>query len=299
MTFGRSDMVRCPTCSTWAQRIGRVCPECDSVLEPEREAAVGAELQATESTPGSWLPRALVGAVLVVYVGVLLLDHTQRAGGRPSGVAWLLGAPSLRSLRALGAFRVADADLASEWWRVVACTWLHGFLIHLAFNAWILGRGAAWLTAMAGWTRTVVVYLLAAVAAPVGLALWAELVDPVLGRAEAVGASGGVIGLLGAVGVLLLLAPDRRSRSDGFTLALLLGLSFAAPYLGLGVSYGSNVGHGAGLLVGVLFGLYLAFRRGRSSPAEDQVWKLAAFVLLAATVVSLTFAVVHALGALR
>jgi rhomboid protease GluP len=159
-------------------------------------------------------------------------DHEERYGERPGtlrgSVATLAlmvpsvsmfvveelsgGSTTEATLRALGAVS-PETVLAGELWRLVAATTLHYGFLHLAMNMlglWVLGR---YVEHALGRARYVGLYLATGVASMAGVVLLsrAGLVEPQL----LVGASGGVMGLVGATGAVML----RGLRSEGSALA--------------------------------------------------------------------------------
>lgn len=179
--------------------------------------------------------RAIVVACAVLYLVALALDPAAAIRDwSPLGVL----SPSTVALYRLGMTSGhVTADLG-WWWTVVTATYLHGGILHIAFNMlWtreigtiverVWGPGRFFLVFNAGGTAGFVVSNLA------------------LGG-PTIGASGGVFGLLGALIVL-----GRRRRHAAFTkqmwqTALVL---FAVGFLLPGVN---NWGHAGGFLGGLV-----------------------------------------------
>lgn len=115
--------------------------------------------------------------------------------------------------------------LAGEWWRLMSSSVLHGGLLHVSLNGyvlWVLGRGTERLL---GSVRFAILYVASALGGALGSGL-------VLGHVS-VGASGAIWGLLGAQAVLAFrpgLVPEHvrplLRRSAGANLLLNLGVSF-------------------------------------------------------------------------
>lgn len=139
---------------------------------------------------------------------------------------------------------VASEVARGEWWRVVTSGFLHGGIIHLLFNMAILFQLGSAFEARLGRARFIGIYLLSLVGGSMGAML---LQAP---TQAALGASGAVFGLMGAVVVL-----SRRGRSPiessvGGLLVLNLIITFVIP----GISIGGHLG---GLVAGAVGGLLI------------------------------------------
>ncbi|HEU4735078.1 MAG TPA: rhomboid family intramembrane serine protease [Kofleriaceae bacterium] len=153
-------------------------------------------------------------------------------------------------LRAGGMFR--DVIASGEWWRLVACVFVHVGILHLALNAagmLILGRLAEELL---GSARTIAVFAVAGVAGAVA----SYLASP---AGISAGASGAVFGLLGAVFVEI---TWHRSR---YRAAWKRGMWGALAVIAVGqLAYGfldpviDQWAHGAGLAAGALLGVVVS-----------------------------------------
>ena len=215
----------------------------------------------------------------------------------------LLGATGAVDARTFGLVPVLVG--LGEWWRIVTSAFLHGGLVHLAFNGLLLwrlgqllearvGTGAfLGLTAsgLAGGGLGVVALSWVVAATPLG---GVGFVRTVLGGGPftiTVGASGAVFGLMGAFLVLLRRrGVDPWATAEGSTVGALvllnLVLTFAVPTISVG-------GHVGGLLGGAAAALLV--RAERPGGPRDTVRT----VLLATTLLVATVAVARALvGAL-
>ncbi len=143
-----------------------------------------------------------------------------------------------------------------QWWRLLSCTFLHGGLLHLAFNMYalkVLGEMAERLfgSAMFG-----MVYLLSGLGGSIASLGWTLAETP---QTFSVGASGAVFGLMGA---LLGFALARRQSVPprvfkGLTRSALffIGINIA---IGFSLSFVDNAAHLGGLAVGVPVGALLS-----------------------------------------
>ena len=204
----------CPDCMTTTP-VGMRCPEC------ARDRTQVRSLRSLEREPT--LTYALIGLNVLVALAVLL-------GG---GLLFGYGAVS-RSTVAQG-----------EVWRVLTAGFLHGGMLHLAFNMFALYILGGLLEPAIGRFRFALLYLVSLLAGSFG-ALIGEPNDPT------VGASGGIFGLMGAAIVIM--------RSRGINplesgLVFFLGLNLLITFLpGTNISAGGHIG---GLVGGTLAALLL------------------------------------------
>ncbi len=138
------------------------------------------------------------------------------------------------------------AVLAGEYWRLLAATFLHGSLEHLASNVvalYVLGMVGEHAF---GWRQFAVLYAASA--------LGGSFASLALSTAPSVGASGALFGLQAAAIVLFRRHRDRllvRDRRIGVVLAVWAVLSVAG---GLVSPYIDNAAHLGGFLAGWLVG---------------------------------------------
>ncbi|MCJ7724944.1 MAG: rhomboid family intramembrane serine protease, partial [Acidimicrobiia bacterium] len=135
----------------------------------------------------------------------------------------------------------------SEWWRGFTAMFLHGSAMHLAFNMWALWLFGPALERRFGTLPFGALYLAAGLN---GAALFAGINS---GPAAAVGASGAIFGLFGA---LLLNAFRQRHTRAGHAifnqLIMLLGINLMLPFVVAGIAWEAHVG-------GLIAGLVIAF----------------------------------------
>jgi len=162
---------------------------------------------------------------------------------------------------------------AGEWWRVFTAMFLHGGITHVLFNMWALYLFGPSLERRFGSVSMASLYLAAGVG---GGALYHAA-----GRtAFAVGASGAIFGLMGA-----LLAASYRQRHTAAgravfgQLVLLLGINLALPLLVPNVAWEAHLG-------GLIAGLVIAAAWDRLPvPAASRRTALATAVAIAAMLI--------------
>jgi membrane associated rhomboid family serine protease len=200
--------------------VGMRCPECSKQKTKVHTAA---------SLHG---PPQLAFALMAINVIAYLVS----SGGGVRGT----GGTIYEKYALFGPF-VADG----EWYRLITSGFLHGSLLHLAFNMYFLYFLGNLLEPSIGKVRFGLIYFVSLLGGSFG----ALLISP---NAFTVGASGAVFGMLGA-GILAMRARgiDPMQSGLGITLALNLGITFLIPNISIG-------GHLGGLFAGGVVG-YLMF----------------------------------------
>ena len=142
--------------------------------------------------------------------------------------------------------------LNGEWWRLVSSMFLHGGMLHIAFNMIVLVQVGALVERMFGSLRFTLLYLIAGICGSLASVLWNPMVN-------SVGASGAIFGIIGGLlafvrnpenGVPPTIAKSLRGSITGFLL-----FNVAA---GLIYPYTDNAAHFGGLAGGYIAGLLLA-----------------------------------------
>ena len=202
-------------------------------------------------TPGTW---TLVAAIALAFVGQLLLDR----GFGP----FLAGNVRLDASSAVAAFVLGVGTQFDVWWRFVSYAFVHGNLVHVGFNLWVLfdiGRMVE--------VRRGPGYLVTAFAAGTAMGAYLTSIAQAGETLVLVGASGGVLGVAGA-----LLADVARGRGavDRALLRSLLQWMAMIALLSVAIPNVSLWGHVGGALGGLIWG----FAR-QGLPADRRVDVLA------------------------
>ncbi len=144
---------------------------------------------------------------------------------------------------------------AGESWRLLTAPFLHGHPLHWVLNAgglWYLGRR---VEALAGWPHLAMVFLGAMLCGGVATAHLAP------GR-PSLGASGGLLGLLGFLLVFETLHPRLVPHPSRRRLAAALAVTFLAGFVGY--RFIDNYAHGGGLAGGMIYA-GVVYPRSRSA----------------------------------
>lgn len=148
--------------------------------------------------------------------------------------------------------------LAGQWWRPLTSMFLHGGLVHLLLNAWVLYQLGSLCEIMLGSRQTLGVYMVSGLAGSFASLLWQE--------GASVGASGAIFGLMGALIAFLL---RRREMLTPYAKSLLGQLVLWAGinvFLGMSMPRIDLAAHFGGFVMGFLLGLMLKGRETRPQP---------------------------------
>jgi membrane associated rhomboid family serine protease len=198
--------------------VGIRCPEHANIgavrQSPQRT------LQNIERATRSFQAPATI--VLIALNVVVYLITVSQGGGinLPGG--------KLFSAWALQGFAVANGD----WWRLATAMFLHGSILHIAFNMFALYWLGTIVEQALGTRRFLLVYFVSGLAGSAG-ALW--LSSP---GAVTVGASGAIFGLIGALLILEYLATGSLMGQAMVLILVNLAFTFAVP----GISIGGHIG---------------------------------------------------------
>ncbi len=238
--------------------VGFHCPECVS--------GSGQRVYTARNMPSSAATAVVTTALVALNVLAHVVASAGAGLGEPSFGVQLDYALIGRALSSEGLIGVAEG----EWYRLVTGGFLHGGLIHLGMNMfilWILGKQ---LESSIGSVAFGAIYLSSLLAGSFGV----MLLDP---EQLTVGASGAVYGLFGYT-LVAQLARGINPMQNGIGGIILLNLVFT--FVFPNVSIGGHVG---GLVGGMVAGLlYDGARRRLGLPAPVGVALVVAFGLACA-----------------
>lgn len=216
----------------------------------------------------------LITVNAVLYVLSLLLNPQ---GIDFSGNLLALLSPDSKSLFLLGATGTIPIDGYHHWWALLSAMYLHGGLLHIAFNMMALRDIGPLIIQEYGVNRTIAIYTLGGIA---GFAA------SYFGGVElSIGASGAICALIGAA---LYYGKSRGGvygtnlyRQTGNWILMIFLFGFIVPGI-------DNWGHGGGLLGGIILGWLLGYQEKRR---ETFLHKSLALVCVLSTIAVLLWAV--------
>lgn len=167
----------------------------------------------------------------------------------------------------------APAVWDGQWWRLLSAMFLHGGLMHIGFNMYVLYSIGPELERIYGTPRFVALYLGAG---------WMGSLASLIWSGNSVGASGAIFGLAGA---FLALSLRNRNVYNAFG-SQMLGFVAINLVIGFSGAFGiDNFGHMGGLVGGFILGQVVANQLPEFRPSAARV---AATVALLAAFLALT-----------
>ena len=240
----------CPNCRAFITTSDRVCPYCDVRLGPR-----AADQRSPGDILGGLIPHARFTTILILLIntGLYLVDALNpNSGLREWGMS--IPAPMMQG----------------QWWRLITAGFLHGGIIHILMNSWVLFDLGAEVEQLYGTSRLIIFYFVSTITG-----FWTS---SHLGHGYSVGSSAGIFGLIGAM-----LAFGVFDKSS-------LGATVKALYMrwlvyGLVMSFLPGVdffAHAGGLAGGFVAG-WLA-----STPRPRMAWKEPVLKVLAGISIAIT-----------
>ena len=237
--------------------VGFQCPECVKEGGKSVRTARTSLGGRVTSDPG-WVSRVIIGLNVVVFV-VQQVVHGFTSRFIDIGLAFdpALGHP------------VGVAH--GEYYRLLTSAFMHGGVLHIAFNMYALYLFGPPLEAALGRVRFLALYLLAALG---GSALSYSFAVP---NQPSLGASGAIFGLLGAY-----LVVSRRFGRDTSGVLGLLAINFVLGFVLPNIDWRAHLG---GLITGVLCAAALAYAPTKRRTAVQVAGLVGAAALVLALVV--------------
>ena len=267
----------CPACGTLVGATANKCHQCGANMTFSFAAA--------SKSLGRWMPQtspvtyAMVAICCLMY-GLSLVITMKFSGGEGAGGGIMnLGGIATQVNYRLGASLPLAYNLGQPW-RFVTAIFLHGGLLHIGFNMWVLMDIGPMVEELYGSARYLFLYVATGVAGYV--------LSSAVGHLS-VGASGSLLGL---IGVLLAATTGRKSMAaQALRSALIRWLIYIA-VLGFLFSGTDNYAHFGGVATGYLLGRLMPDR----TPADLSERRRADFLGWAAGIaiaVSFAFMVVN------
>jgi len=206
--------------------------------------------------------QAIFGINVAVFVAMAL-----------AGVS-MLDNPSGQDLVRWGA-NFGPLTVSGQWWRLLTCVFIHGGLLHIAFNMWCLWDLGRLAESLYGHGTFAAVYLTTGLAASLASLIWNPSV-------LSVGASGAIFGIAGALIASFYLGEFSLPRA-----AMTGTLRSVVVFVGYNLFFGAviartdNAAHIGGLLMGLLLGALIA----KVAPGHDDSLRRIAVLMAGVLVV--------------
>jgi rhomboid protease GluP len=135
-----------------------------------------------------------------------------------------------------------------QWFRLIACMFLHGGIIHILANMYSLYSIGPFVERLYGKFKYILVYFVSGISA----SLFSFWFSP---HSVSIGASGAIFGVFGVI--FIFAVKERKRVGKGFlmNIASVLGINI---FIGLGLPGIDNFAHLGGLLGGITFGIIVS-----------------------------------------
>ncbi len=250
----------CPNCRAFITTDDKICPYCEVQVGPK-----AVDRRPAMDTGGMLSgPRFVTSILLLVNLGLFAATLLKTSQSLGFGLD-----PSGEALVAFGA-KYNYAIVRGEWWRLITAGFLHGGILHILMNMWVLFDLGPAADASFGTNRFLVIYSVSNVTGFLASFYW----SPVL----SIGASAALCGLIGAMIALgtrekHTLAGAMRGMYIKWVVVLLV-FGFLFP----GVD---NAAHVGGLIGG--FGVGYVAGPPTYRESTESLWRVLAMVCLAVT----------------
>jgi rhomboid protease GluP len=235
----------CPSCGALVGTTATKCYQCG--------ASTMYSLSAASRTLSRWMPQtspvtyAMMTICCVMYVLSLIITLKFSGGEGVGGGIMNLGGIATRINLRLGASLPLPYDIQQPW-RFITAIFLHGGLLHIGFNMWVLMDIGPMVEEMYGSARYFFLFVVTGAAGYVVSSFFGHL---------SVGASGSLLGL---IGLLLAATTGRKSLSAQALRSALIRWLVYIGVLGFMFSGTDNAAHAGGLITGYLLGRLMADR---------------------------------------
>jgi rhomboid protease GluP len=169
----------CPNCRAFVTTSDKVCPYCEMKLQ-----APAAARRAPAEILGGLIPHARFCTIVILLINAGFYLAQDLPGLIENGAA---GLPIFQAGAKFGPY-----IQEGQWWRLITAGFLHGGILHLLMNSWVLFDLGAQTEESYGTSRFLVFYFVSTITGFYASYLWNPGV-------ASVGSSAGIFGLLGAM----------------------------------------------------------------------------------------------------
>lgn len=256
----------CPHCRAFIKTNDRVCPYCETVVGPR-----AIDRRQPGEILGGFIPHAHFTTTMILLINFGLFAATVLYSMRAGNSEAFFGIDG-RTLIYFGA-KMREAIEFGQVWRLVTAGFLHGGILHLLMNSWVLFDVGSQVEEIYGAKRLIVIYFLATVFGFYASFLWSP--------ALSVGASAGLFGLIGA---MIALGVWQRTAMGTAIRGLYVRWAIYGLLMGLlpGIDNAAHIG-------GLAAGFATAYVAGTPKLVEtwgERFWQVAAYLCALLTALS-------------
>ena len=264
----------CPNCGSLVGISATRCHNCGTNLKFSM-AAINRSLSGVFSGPAP-VTTALLVANLLMF-GVEWMASTAQGGGGGLSILWGMGGEA--SYR-LGMSAPYGIYVQHQWFRLITAMFLHGGLLHIGFNMMSLMQLGPALEELYGSARYFFLYIVTGA--------FGFLASSFIGH-YSLGASGGLLGLVGAMLAITTKRGGSYMRELRSRLISSVVILFVLGFMGMGID---NWAHGAGLAAGFGLGKIFADRQPMNV-RERQIANALGWLAGIAVIASFAFMILH------
>jgi rhomboid protease GluP len=250
------------------ERRPQLCPACGALvgINATRCHQCGTSLRFGLAAWSKGLSEFFGGhapvTIAVLIINVIMFAVSELRSINAGGGFSLFGGPSGIELYKLGENIPYDFP---GWgpWRLIMGTFLHGGLLHIGMNMFVLLDIAPIVEELYGSARFLFLYI--------ACGIGGSLCSTFFGRGPSVGASGAILGIIGALIAVTTKRGGANIQAMRSRLISWVIMIFAFGFLVRGID---NWGHFGGLVVGFLLGKIFADRQPAPGPERTRAYLL-------------------------
>lgn len=249
----------CPACRALVGATATKCHECG--------ASMNYSLAAASQSLSGILPAEYPVTYVILIVNFMLFSVTLLASAQ-GGEFSLFGGIDGRVLLRMGAMQPLHILQLGEWWRLVIPMFLHGGLLHILFNSWVLADVGRQVEEIYGSARYLFLYVATGIASFIASLTWMTFAYG--GYGLSIGASGSLMGLIG----LIIAITQRRG---GAYMRMIRGrmIQWVVYIFVLGIFFNADhAAHAGGLVAGYLLGRIFADREPLNAAERKRAYFL-------------------------
>jgi rhomboid protease GluP len=256
----------CPHCRAFITTDDKVCPYCDAQVGPR-----SVDVRSPRDLLGGAIPHArfTTTVILTINIGLYIACMLFSMRGGNEGAFMNLDGGTLL---AFGAKHGALIFHEREYWRLITAGFLHGGMLHILMNSWVLFDLGAQVEEVFGTSRMIPIYFVSTVAGFLASTFWSPNVP-------SVGASAGIFGLMGA---MIAFGMKHRSALGDATRSMYIRWAMFMLVIGLFGFQIDNAAHIGGLAGGFAVA-WIADIPSLVARPMDRIWTFIMYACLALT----------------
>lgn len=252
----------CPHCRAFITVKDRVCPYCHEAVAPKQSGD-------SSGLFAGFIPHVRFNTMIILLINFGLYIATALYSMNSGNEQAFLNLDT-RTLVDFGA-KFTPLIAQGEWWRLVTAGFLHGGILHILMNSWVLFDLGAQVEEFYGASRMLVTYFVGTVVGFYASAWWSPAVS--------VGASAGICGLIGA---MIAFGVHNRTSIGAAIRGMYLRWAIYVLVFGLLTQFTDNAAHIGGLAGGFAVA-YVAGTPGAIRSPKEQIWRVIAWLCVLIT----------------